>query len=158
MLAYTTATARPDLSLIGNLHHSSGQCRILNPLSEARDGICVLTNAHQIRFHWVTMGTPLIYLMNVSWLPTMCEVLDWALEIRQEWGIVLEQKGSVSRYFHIQINVSLHEKQLSIIESVQNYTFEDPDSNSSSTTYWLVYPDVSVSYHWVTNYHPNSVA
>ena len=32
-----TATATPDLSHVCNLHHSSWQCRILNPLSEARD-------------------------------------------------------------------------------------------------------------------------
>ena len=37
LLAYATATATPDLSRIYNLHHSSWQCRILNPLSEARD-------------------------------------------------------------------------------------------------------------------------
>ena len=36
MLAYTTATATPDLSHICNLHPSSQQC-ILNSLSEARD-------------------------------------------------------------------------------------------------------------------------
>ena len=35
--AYTTATAAPDLSCVCNLHHSSGQCWILNPLSEAED-------------------------------------------------------------------------------------------------------------------------
>ena len=34
--AYTIATAMPDLSCICNLHHSSGQRWILNPLSEAR--------------------------------------------------------------------------------------------------------------------------
>ena len=34
---YTTATAMQDPSLICNLHHSSWQCRILNPLSEGRD-------------------------------------------------------------------------------------------------------------------------
>ena len=32
---YTTATAKPDLSHVANLHHSSGQCQILNPLSKA---------------------------------------------------------------------------------------------------------------------------
>ena len=38
VLAYTTATtAMPDLSHICNLHHSSQQCLILNPLSKARD-------------------------------------------------------------------------------------------------------------------------
>ena len=37
------ATAMPDLSLIFDLHHSSQQCQILSPLSEARDGTCNLT-------------------------------------------------------------------------------------------------------------------
>ena len=36
--AYTTATAMPDPSRVCNLYHNSRQCRILNPLSEARDG------------------------------------------------------------------------------------------------------------------------
>ena len=40
--AYATATATWDLS---NLHHSSRQCRTLNPLSKARDWTCVLMDA-----------------------------------------------------------------------------------------------------------------
>ena len=36
-LAYTTATATRDPSHICDLHHSSRQCGILNPLREARD-------------------------------------------------------------------------------------------------------------------------
>ena len=49
-LAYTTATATQDLSLVCNLHHhSSRQCRILNPLSETKDWTCVLMDTHQIR-------------------------------------------------------------------------------------------------------------
>ena len=35
--AYTTATATEDLSHVWDLHHSSQQCRILNPQSKARD-------------------------------------------------------------------------------------------------------------------------
>ena len=35
--AYTTGTAMQDLSRFCNLHHSSWQCWILNPLSKARD-------------------------------------------------------------------------------------------------------------------------
>ena len=35
--AYTTAIAMQDLSYICDLHHSSGQDQILNPLSGARD-------------------------------------------------------------------------------------------------------------------------
>ena len=37
LLAYTTAIAMWDPSSVCNLHHSSQQCRILNPLSKARD-------------------------------------------------------------------------------------------------------------------------
>ena len=37
LLAYTTATAEQDLSHVCNLHHSSQQHWILNPVSEARD-------------------------------------------------------------------------------------------------------------------------
>ena len=36
LLAYTTATATPDLSCICELLHGSQQCQILNPLSKAR--------------------------------------------------------------------------------------------------------------------------
>ena len=35
--ATATATAEPDLSHICDLRHSLQQCRILNPLTEARD-------------------------------------------------------------------------------------------------------------------------
>jgi len=37
LLAYATATAMWDLNCICNLHHSSRQHLILNPLSKARD-------------------------------------------------------------------------------------------------------------------------
>ena len=46
--AYTTGTAAQDLSRVCNLHHSSWQCWILNPLSEARDRTCVLMDSSQI--------------------------------------------------------------------------------------------------------------
>ena len=45
LLTYATATATPDPRLICNLHHSSWQCRIPNPLSKARDQT------------WILMGT-----------------------------------------------------------------------------------------------------
>ena len=35
--AYTIAIATWDLSHVFNLHHSSWPCKILNPLSRARD-------------------------------------------------------------------------------------------------------------------------
>ena len=49
--AYTTATATGDPSHIYNLHHDSQQCRILNPLSNARDGTCILVDASQFHYH-----------------------------------------------------------------------------------------------------------
>ena len=53
-----TATATWDLSHILDLHHSSRQCWILNPLSDARDQTCVLRDTNQILFHCAVTGTP----------------------------------------------------------------------------------------------------
>ena len=43
--AYARTTATPDPSHACNLHHSSQQWGILNPLSEARDRTCILMDA-----------------------------------------------------------------------------------------------------------------
>ena len=48
-----------DPRYIYNLHHSSWQRWILNPLlRDAGDGTCILMDTSQIRFCWTTMGTP----------------------------------------------------------------------------------------------------
>ena len=47
--AYARATATWDLSRIWNLHHSSRQCRIVNPLSKDRDRTRNLMVPSQIR-------------------------------------------------------------------------------------------------------------
>ena len=57
--AYTIATVTPDLSCVCDLHHSSWQCWILNPLSEARDPACDLMVLSWIRFRCAMMGTPI---------------------------------------------------------------------------------------------------
>ena len=49
LLAYTTATATQDPSRICDLHHSSQQWWILNPLREAGDRTCILMDTSQIR-------------------------------------------------------------------------------------------------------------
>ena len=49
--AYTTATATSDLSPVYDLHHSSQQHEILNPLIEARDGTLVLMDTSQVCHH-----------------------------------------------------------------------------------------------------------
>ena len=56
--AYTTASAMPDLSHICELHHSSWQHWILNPLSEARDRTQNFMVPSRIRFHCATMVPP----------------------------------------------------------------------------------------------------
>ena len=51
--------ATPDPSCVWDLHNSSGQGQILNPLREARDQTRILIDTSWVRFHWAAMGTPL---------------------------------------------------------------------------------------------------
>ena len=48
--AFAIAIATQELNLICDQHHSSQQRQILNPLSEARNGICILMDTSEIRF------------------------------------------------------------------------------------------------------------
>ena len=48
LTAHATATATPDLSHICNLHCSSWQCQLLNPLSKGRDQIRILMDTSQV--------------------------------------------------------------------------------------------------------------
>ena len=45
---YATATAMPDLNCVCDLHHSSRQGQILNPLSKARNRTCILMDTSKI--------------------------------------------------------------------------------------------------------------
>ena len=74
LLAYTTATAMPHPSRICNLHHSSRQHQILNPLSEARDQTRNPMVPSRIFFCCTTMGTPL------PLLPSLC-ALNFTLSV-----------------------------------------------------------------------------
>ena len=56
LLAYTTAMATRDLSRVYDLHLSSRQRRILNPLSEARDRTGNLMVPSRIRFRCASSG------------------------------------------------------------------------------------------------------
>ena len=65
--AYTTAIAMPDLSFICDLHHSLGQHQICNPLSEARDQICLLMDTSQVLNPPSHNGElPILLFLNVS--------------------------------------------------------------------------------------------
>ena len=54
----TTATVTQDLSHICDLHCSSQQRRILNPLSRGRDWTCILMDSSWACNCWATLGTP----------------------------------------------------------------------------------------------------
>ena len=72
LLAYITATAVSDLSLICDLHHSLWQCQILNPLSKA--GIRPHSRGQYVGFLtcWVIMGSPNLYCFNQTfWKSTL---------------------------------------------------------------------------------------
>ena len=47
---YTTATAMEDVSHVCDLHYSSQQCSILNPLSKARDQTCNLMDISWVHY------------------------------------------------------------------------------------------------------------
>ena len=53
-----TVTASPNPSHVCDLHHSSQQRQILNPLNEDGDQTHNLMVPSQIHFHYATTGTP----------------------------------------------------------------------------------------------------
>ena len=60
--ACTTTTATRDLSFVCDIHQSSQQHWILNPLSKARNRTCLLMDASQICFRWATKGIPRFFV------------------------------------------------------------------------------------------------
>ena len=77
-LAYTTATATRDQSHICDLHHSSQQRWILNPLSKARDRTHNLMIPSWIRFGCTTAGTPTVgFLTQCTIVGTPEGVFTW---------------------------------------------------------------------------------
>ena len=62
--AYTTAMWYP--SRVCNLHHSSRQCQILNPLSRAWDQTHNLMVPSWIHFRWAKTGNPALFFLDFS--------------------------------------------------------------------------------------------
>ena len=50
LLAYAITTAMPGPNHFCNLHHSSQQHQICNPLSEARDQACILMDIRRVHY------------------------------------------------------------------------------------------------------------
>ena len=48
--AYAIATATEELSYVCDLHHSSQQCHILNPLSETRGQTHILMDTSEVHY------------------------------------------------------------------------------------------------------------
>ena len=69
--ATATATATQELNLVVDLHHSSRQRRIVNPLSKARDRTYNLMVPSWIHFRCATTGTPHththMYIYYMAW-------------------------------------------------------------------------------------------
>ena len=59
LLAYTTAMTMQDPSHVCELHHSSWQCCILNPLNKARDQTLIPMDTSQICYHCAMMEIPM---------------------------------------------------------------------------------------------------
>ena len=74
MLAYTTATTTQDPSHIFDLHHSSQQCRILNPWREARDQTHILMDPSWVHYRWARTRTSIIEFFNRKDLSVLTEV------------------------------------------------------------------------------------
>ena len=49
--ATATATATPDRSCVCDLHHSSHQRQMFNPLSKAKDRTHIVTDPSQVHYH-----------------------------------------------------------------------------------------------------------
>ena len=82
LLAFTTTKATSDQSHIYDLHHSSQQCQILNPLSEARDQTTSSWILVRFLTFWATMGIPLSLFFFFKWLATS---MAWGSSGAREW-------------------------------------------------------------------------
>ena len=67
-MATATAPVTPDRGRICKLRRTLWQCQILNPLSEARGGTCILRVISRIHFCCATAGTSGSHFLKVIWL------------------------------------------------------------------------------------------
>ena len=65
---YTTATAAQDPSRVCDLHHSSHQCWIFDPLSKARDWTLIFMGTSQAHYHWATTAGTSCFPTFLCWI------------------------------------------------------------------------------------------
>ena len=73
--ATAITTAVPDPSWVCELHHSSRQHWIVNPLKRVRDQTHILIYSSQILYHWATIRTPVICRIVNDNHSDWCEVV-----------------------------------------------------------------------------------
>ena len=88
LLAYALVTALPDPSRIHNLHHSSWQCQILNPLSKGSDWTHILRDISWSLSYWATTGAlALLILATTLGQALLSFPLYWG-GIRGNWDAI----------------------------------------------------------------------
>ena len=92
-LHHSNSNARSESCL--DLHPSSRQCWILNPLSEARNQTSILLGAGQVHFHCATMGNPLFYK---SW--TTCRSMFQASRSNWFYPLMFYPESKYGPYFN----------------------------------------------------------
>ena len=105
--AYATSTAMQDPSHVWDLHQSSLQCRILNPLGEARDWTSNLMDPSWICFRCTLMGTPKIGVLKK--LSELRENKDNSMKPEKQ---IYEQ----DKKLHREVETILKKDQIEILE------------------------------------------
>ena len=88
LLAYATATAMRDPGYLRDLHHSSRQCQIFNPVSKARDWTCIFMDTNQVCYSWATMWAPLHHFIKFEW--------EWRVRPRKLFCMEVRRKGKIN--------------------------------------------------------------
>ena len=88
-----STTTRQDPSHICDLHHSSQQCWLLNPLNEAKYQTCILMDTSSIHFCWSTKGTPVITILMFAVIIIFIIILLGMLQKSSSFQISLLSMG-----------------------------------------------------------------
>ena len=132
----------PDLSCVCDLHPSSWQHQILNPVSKARNGTWVLVDASQIHFRWGITGTPAISFLVLmpynlpllsfsSFLPFFCSFFPYLLSLTRGWSNFINlfkehtffSVGLFLSVFYCSVFYSFILNHLSFYISIQSHQF-----------------------------------